>query len=151
MKLKKFKLFHLHCSCETLLSNQVRRIWKWSKILRQINQEILKTSKNNCKFSKAFHLMCHYLARICWEHSIQVFLFAVFWFKWSVKKHCVTKVLLAIWETILLENNRNYNSYRFSYKFVFTLFLWFLTNRKQESGFHQVGGLVMRNIAVFCL
>ena len=39
------------------------------------------------------------------------------WFKWSVKKHCVAKVLLAIWETFLHENNRNYNSYKFSYKF----------------------------------
>ena len=45
----------------------------------------------------------------------------------------------------------NYNTYRFSYKFVFILFLSFLTNQKQESGFQQVGGLVMRNISVFCL
>ena len=27
----------------------------------------------------------------------------------------------------------------------------FLTNQKQESGFQQVGGLVKRNISVFCL
>ena len=27
----------------------------------------------------------------------------------------------------------------------------FLTNEKQESGFQQVGGLVTRNISVFCL
>ena len=30
-------------------------------------------------------------------------------------------------------------------------FLSFLTNQKQESGFQQVGGLVTRNISVFCL
>ena len=35
--------------------------------------------------------------------------------------------------------------------FAFTLFLSFLTNEKQESGFQQVGGLVSRNISVFCL
>ena len=29
--------------------------------------------------------------------------------------------------------------------------LLFLTNRKQESDFQQVGGLVMGNISVFCL
>ena len=78
------------------------------------------------------------------------FFFPVLSFKWSVKKHCVTKVLLAIWEIILRENNCNYNSYRFSCKF-FILFLSFLTNQKQESGFQQVVGLVTRNISVFCL
>ena len=31
------------------------------------------------------------------------------------------------------------------------LFLSVLTNQKQESGFQQVGGLVTRNISVFCL
>ena len=68
-----------------------------------------------------------------------------------MKKHCVAKVLLAIWEIFLHENNRNYNSYRFSYKFAFILFLSFLTNQKQESGFQQVCGLVKRNTSVFCL
>ena len=82
---------------------------------------------------------------------LQVVLFTVLRFKWSVKKHCVTKVLLEILEMFLHENNRNYNSYRFSYKFTFMLFLSFLTNQKQESDFQQVGGLVTRNISVFCL
>ena len=68
-----------------------------------------------------------------------------------MKKHCVAKVLLAIWEIFLHENNRNYNSYKFSYKFAFILFFSFLTNQKQESGFQQVGGLVTRNIPCFCL
>ena len=46
----------------------------------------------------------------------------------------------------------NYNnSYTFSYKSAFILFLSFLTNQKQESGFQQVDGLVTRNISVFCL
>ena len=43
---------------------------------------------------------------------------------YSLKKHCVAKVLLAIWEIFLYENNRNYNSYIFSYKFAFTLFFF---------------------------
>ena len=46
----------------------------------------------------------------------------------------------------LHENNRNYNSYRFSYKFAFILFLSFLTNQKQYSGFQQASGLVTKNI-----
>ena len=33
----------------------------------------------------------------------------------------------------------------------FKLFLSFLTNQKQESGFQQGGGLVTGNISVFCL
>ena len=89
------------------------------------------------------------MARIFWGH-LQVALFTILWFKWSVKKHCVAKVLLAIWEIFLHENNCNYNSYRFSYKFAFIFFLSFIANQKQESGFQQVCGLVMRRISVFC-
>ena len=77
--------------------------------------------------------------------------YSVSWFKWSVKKHCLAKVLIANSETFLHEKIRNYSSFRFSYKFAFTLFLLFLANQKQESGFQQVGGLVTRNTSVFCL
>ena len=54
------KLFYLHCYCETLLSSQVRRTELKSdqKILCQINQEIVKATKNNRSSSKAFQLMC---------------------------------------------------------------------------------------------
>ena len=65
------------------------------------------------------------------------------------KKHCVAKILLAIWGIFLHENNCNYNSYRFNYKFAFIFFLSFLTNQKQKSGFQQVSGLVTINISVF--
>ena len=68
-----------------------------------------------------------------------------------MKKHCVAKFLLAISEIFFHENNRNYNSYIFSYKFAFVLFFSVLTNQKQESGFQEVGGLVTINISVFCL
>ena len=68
-----------------------------------------------------------------------------------MKKHFVVKVLLAIREIFLHENNRNYNSYRFSDKFAFILFLSFLANQKQKSGFKQVGGVVARNISISCL
>ena len=67
-----------------------------------------------------------------------------------MKKHCVAKVLLAIWETFLHEKNRSYNFSRLSDKFLFVLFFSFLTNQNQTSGFQQFGGLVMRNISVFC-
>ena len=66
-----------------------------------------------------------------------------------MKKNCVAKVLLAIWEIFLHENNCRYNSYRFSSKFAFILFLPFLTNQKQEYGFQQVAGLVTWNIFLF--
>ena len=68
-----------------------------------------------------------------------------------MKKHYLVKILLAVWEIFLHENNRNYNSYIFSNKFAFILFFSFLANQKQESGFQQVGCLVTRNISVFCL
>ena len=55
-------------------------------------------------------------------------------------------------ESIFLhENKRNNNSYRFIYKFVFILFLSFLTNQKQGSCFQQAGDLLTENIFVFCL
>ena len=66
---------------------------------------------------------------------LQVVLFTVLWFKWSVKKCCIAKVLLAIWEIFLNENNCNYNSYRFSYKFAFILFLSFLIKLKAKFRF----------------
>ena len=55
----------------------------------------------------------------------------------QLKKHCV-KDLLATWEMLLQENSRNHNSYWFSYKIAFILFLSFLTNQKQESGFSKM-------------
>ena len=143
-KIKQTKLFSLQCSCETLLSNQFTRIENWSKILYQINQEILKASKNNRDCSKAFRLMCRAI-----EGVLQVVLFIVLWFKWSVQIQCVAKVLLAIWKIFLHKSNRNYNFYRFSYKFAIIVFLSFLTNQKQELGFQQVDGLVTRNVSVF--
>ena len=82
---------------------------------------------------------------------LEFFLFTVLWFEGSVKKHCVAKVSLAIWEMFLHENNSNYNSYRFSYKFTFIQILSFFINQKKESGFQQVDGLLMKNIYVFCL
>ena len=90
--------------------------------------------------------------RICWERSTSCFIYS-FLIEMISKKtlHFVAMVLLAIWEIFLYEYNRSYNFYRFSYKFGFILFLSFLTNQKQESGFQQVGGLATRNISVFCL
>ena len=45
------------------------------KYLCQINQEILKASKNNCNCLKAFQLMCPYLARNCWRISTGCFIY----------------------------------------------------------------------------
>ena len=68
--------------------------------------------------------------------------------KWKSK--FIAKVLLAIRVMFLHENSRNYNSYRFSQKICFYP-LFVFKNQKQESDFQQVGGLVTRNISVFCL
>ena len=56
-----------------------------------------------------------------------------------------------MWEIFLHENNCNYNSYKFSYKFAFIPFLFFLWNQKQKSSFQHVGGLVTRDISAFYL
>ena len=66
-------------------------------------------------------------------------------------EHCVAKILQGIRETFFDENNRKYNSCKFSCRFVFIPFLSFRRNQKQESNFLQVGDLLTRNISVFCL
>ena len=77
--------------------------------------------------------------------------YRLFYLQFSIKviskKHWTARV----WEISSIENNRNFNSHRFNYKFAFILFLSFLTNQTQESSFQQVGGLVTRNISAFCL
>ena len=87
------------------------------------------------------------LLRACTGCFVYSFVISVI----SEKRNSVAKVLLAILEIFLRENNRNYDPYRFNYKFAFILFLPFLTNQKEESSFQQVGGLVRRIIPVFCL
>ena len=94
--------------------------------------------------------MCPKLARICWGRSTGCFIYSFVIQVISEKRLC-SKVLLAVWETLLHEHNCHYAYYWFGYKFVFILFYSFLANQKQEFGFSQVGGLVTRNIYDFCL
>ena len=61
-KTKQNKLFYSHCS--------------FTKTLCQINQEILTASKNNCNSSKAFELICPYLATIYWRRSTGCFIYS---------------------------------------------------------------------------
>ena len=75
--------------------------------------------------------MCLQLLRICWGRSTGFIYNSVI--QVIDEKSCVAKVLVAVWEIFLHENNRNYNSDRFSYKFTFILFLSFLTNQNQEA------------------
>ena len=54
-------------------------------------------------------------------------------FNWSLKKHCVAKILQGIKERFLYENNRNYNSYSFSYKFALIPVIVFLEKAKTRA------------------
>ena len=84
--------------------------------------------KNNCNSSKAFLTNMTIVAHTgCFFYTSN---------QW--KKNCIATVLLAIWENFLHGNKLNYNSYRFSFKLAFVLFLSFFTNQKQEPGFQQV-------------
>ena len=67
------------------------------------------------------------MARIYWGHSIGCFIYN-FLIQWSVKKHWVAEVLLAIWEIFLHENNCNYNSCRFTNRFL----ILFLSSHKPK-------------------
>ena len=66
-----------------------------------------------------------------------------------MKKHFLAKNLHRIQERFFYENNRNYNSGKYSYKFGFITFWSFRGNQNQESNFQQFGGLVMKNICFF--
>ena len=57
----------------------------------------------------------------------------------SVKKHYVAKCLTAISETLKLATDM----------LLFRCFPLIKTKKKQESG-HHVGGLVAKNISIFC-
>ena len=92
--------------------------------------EFCEVSKNTFLQNTFGRLMCLQVARICW--GVAIVWFTVLFFKRSVKEHCVAKVLLAIWETFLYENNCNFNSYRFSYKLAFISFLFFRIKQKRK-------------------
>ena len=105
----------------------------------------MKASKNNYTSFNNYNFV---ITLQSWQgfagDVLQVVLFTVLWFKWSVKKHCVAKVLLGIWETFLDENNRTIIPTDLVTNLLLSS-LFFLTNQKQESGFQQLGGLVTRN------
>ena len=114
----------------------------------QINKEILKASKNNHSSWRATQLIHTQLARI-WRRFERVVLFKILCLKWPVKKYCAGKILQGISERFLYENDRDYNSYKFSYKFTFIPFLSIHRNQKQGSNFQQVDDLVTRNTIGF--
>ena len=65
---------------------------------------------------KFFHSYVH----IWWgfaEGTLKFVFFMVLCFRWSVKKHCVTKILQEIYERFSYENNHKSNIYIFSDKF----------------------------------
>ena len=90
------------------------------------------------------------MVKTFWGCSTGCFIYSLVTQVISEKTLC-NKGFIAIWEIFLHENNRNCNSYMFSYKFAFILFLSLLINQKQESGFQHVDDLVTRNIFDFCL
>ena len=69
-----------------------------------------------------------------WGHSTSCLIYSVV-IQVISEKSCVAKVLLAIWEIILHENNCSYYSYRFIYKFAFILILYFLASQKKRIRF----------------
>ena len=85
------------------------------------------------------------------EDLLRAFYRLFYWsFKWSVRKYCVVKILLEIWEIVYIKIIIAIFPTDLLINF-FILFLAFLTKQKQEPGFQQVGGLVTRNISVACL
>ena len=72
------------------------------------------------------------------EEVQEIVLPAVLFFKWSVKKHWVAKILLAVWEKFIYENHWYYNSAKLGYKLDFIPFLSFHRKTKWKSNFKQL-------------
>ena len=65
--------------------------------------------------------------KCCWRGFARagilvVVLFAILCFNWSVKENCGAKILLTIWETLPYENHCNFDSCKFSYNSLLSLF-----------------------------
>ena len=122
------------------------------------NQEILKASKNNHNSSKALRRVCSWLVRILWGRStssvIYDFVIQVISEKTMPSKAFTSKFETYLYMKVIVIIN-NYKYFKLSCKFVFVKlqisFLFCLRNKKQKSSFNQVGGLVTRNVFVFCL
>ena len=112
------------------------------------NQEILKASKNNHNSSKALRRVCSWLVRILWGRSTSSVIYD-FVIQVISEKTMPSKAFTSKFETylymkvIVIINNYKY------FKLVANLFL--LSCKFQKSSFNQVGGLVTRNVFVFCL
>ena len=121
MKLnKEIKLFYLHCSCKILLSTQVRRI----KIKHTLPDKLRNSWKIIFNSSKALQQLYPQLPRICWGHSTSCFIYNFVIQVISEKKLCSEGFTSNLRDIVLHENNCDYHSYRFSYKFSFILFLF---------------------------
>ena len=70
-------------------------------------------------------------------------------FSWPLKKTQRSKVFASYLRNPLYENNCNYNSCKFGYKFAFVIFLFFPRNQKQDSNFLQVCCLVTKKFFAF--
>ena len=91
------------------------------------------------------------MARICWERSKSCFIYG-FVIQVISKKHCVAKVLLAIWQIFLHENNPNSGSDKFSCKFAFIHFLFLLRNQEEtKNKNHVCSKLVVWQREIFLL
>ena len=82
--------------------------------------------------------MCTQLVLICWGRSTSCVFFKVLSFKWLLREHCGAKLLVAMWEIVLYENNCNYNSCKFKLQIHFSPHLSFLRHQSQESSFSKL-------------
>ena len=74
--------------------------------------------------SKALQQLYPQLPKICWGHSTSCFIYNFVIQVISEKKLCSEGFTSNLRDIVLHENNCNYHSYRFSYKFSFILFLF---------------------------
>ena len=125
---KQIKQFYLLCT--------------WKKIGEKSHQENLKVTKNTLLntsgnpecIKHVFQLMCKQLTRGCCVISTSCFVYG-FIFKVIREKTLCCKDPIRHLREFLYENNRNYNSYNFGYKFTFIPFLSSRTNQKQKLRF----------------
>ena len=111
-------------------------LWQVNLYSKQVNSFLFWVFSHNENFS-CFSLKSSVINVYTVEGIMQVILFTILDFNWTVKKHCVVKILQGIWETFFMKVMVTIIPINLVTNLVLSLFLSFRRNQKQESNFRK--------------
>ena len=134
---KLIKLFYLHCTCKKVVETSNKENLK---VIKNTFPNKSGNSENLKKIIRAVRKFVDKRAhsrRGFAEGILKVVFFTVLCFRWTVKKYCVAKFHKEI-ERFLYEINRNYNLYKFNYKFAFIPFCPLVETKNKNQIFSKL-------------